>query len=122
MSEVKRWQMECGWAGKGANKDGYMMFPRPEGDYVLHSDYTVLEERVRVLTAALTLARPVLDEELQTLCQSYCPPCKVGEFYDYSELSEPELGYITRTEGALDAVDAVLALPQDARQAQGGAE
>ena len=49
------------------------------------------------LTAALTLARPVLDEALQTLCQSYCPPCKVGEFYDYSELSEPELGYITRT-------------------------
>ena len=60
------------------------------------------------LVQALKLARPVLDEELQSLCTSYCPPCAVGEVYDYSELKEPELGWITETEAALDAVDAAL--------------
>ena len=64
--------------------------------------------RIRKLVAALRLAQPVLDEHLQTLCNSYCPPCEMNEVFDYSELQEPELGWITRTEAALDAVDAAL--------------
>jgi len=32
----------------------------------------------------------------------------VGELFDHSGLCEPELGWITRTEAALDAVDAAL--------------
>ena len=64
--------------------------------------------RIRKLVAALKLAQPVLDEHLQTLCNSYCLTCKAGELFDYSELQEPELGWITATEAALDAVEAAL--------------
>ena len=64
--------------------------------------------RIRKLVAALRLVQPILHEEFQTLCNSYCPPCKVGELFDYSELQEPELGWITATEAALDAVEAAL--------------
>jgi hypothetical protein len=59
--------------------------------------------------AALKLAQPVLDEHLQSLCSSFCRPCEPGEKFDYAGLAEPELGWITKTEAALDAVDAALA-------------
>jgi hypothetical protein len=72
-------------------------------------DYSAHLAAVDGLVKALELARPVLDEELQSLCDSYCPPCKEGETYDYSELQEPELGWIKETETALDAVDAAIA-------------
>jgi len=60
------------------------------------------------MVTALKLAQPVLYAELQGLCESFCPRCQAGEIYDYSELTEPELGWITRTEAALDAVEAAL--------------
>ena len=66
------------------------------------------EQKVSAMRSALELARPVLDEELQTLCTSFCPPCEKGEVYDYSTLKEDERGWIERTEAALDAVEAAL--------------
>ena len=68
-----------------------------------------LEAENKRLKDALKLAQPILDEQLQSLCRSYCLPCEVGETFDYSELKEPELGWITKTEAALDAVDVALA-------------
>jgi len=67
-----------------------------------------LIECIAAKVAALRLAQPVLSEQLQSLCESYCPSCQEGEIYDYSELKQPELGWITQTEAALDAVDAAL--------------
>ena len=64
--------------------------------------------RMRKLVAALRLAQPILDENLQILCNSYCPMCKQGELFDYSRLGEPELTWITKAEAALDAVEAAL--------------
>lgn len=74
----------------------------------LVAEVIAAREAIRKQTAALKLALPVLDEYLQTLCESYCPPCQQGELYDYSELKEPELGWITSAEAALDAVEAAL--------------
>ena len=71
-----------------------------------------LEASLKAAHGALELARPVLDDILQSLCESYCPPCEVGDKYDYSELQEPELGWITRTEAALDAVEAAISPPE----------
>ena len=68
-----------------------------------------LEAENKRLKDALKLAQPILDEQLQSLCDSYCLPCEVGDTFDYSELKEPELGWITKTEAALDAVDVALA-------------
>jgi hypothetical protein len=78
------------------------------GMFVSIHDYNKLAERTEELEAALKLAQPILNDELQYMCESYCPPCEVGELYDYSELKDPELGWITRTEAALDAVDKAL--------------
>ncbi len=78
-----------------------------------HADHAAEVERLEAenkrLKDALKLAQPILDEQLQSLCDSYCLPCEVGDTFDYSELKEPELGWITKTEAALDAVDAALA-------------
>lgn len=70
---------------------------------------STLRTLAKQMAEALELAQPILDDELQSLCRSFCPPCEVGELFDYSGLEESELGYITRTEAALDAVDAALA-------------
>jgi len=75
-------------------------------------------EREKALMEALKLCEPVLDAELTCLCESYCPPCEVGDTYDYSALQEPELGWITTTEAALNAVIAALA-PQPIPGAEG---
>jgi len=64
--------------------------------------------RVKKILGALKLVQPILADELQSRCESYCPPCKVGERYDYSALKEPELGWITGIEAALDAVEAAI--------------
>jgi hypothetical protein len=61
------------------------------------------------LRKALHMAQSELDYEYQTLCSSFCPPCKQGDPYDYSELSPAERADIDRVEAALDAVDAALA-------------
>jgi hypothetical protein len=80
-------------------------------EYMKHWEERTEKAESALATArqALEQAQPILAEELQTLCSSYCPPCKEGELYDYSELKEPELTWITETESALDAVDAALA-------------
>ena len=75
--------------------------------FLLDDIDTLLAENKR-LRDALHLAQPILDDELQTMCGSFCPPCDEGEDFDYSELKEPELGWIRRTEAALDAVEAAL--------------
>lgn len=75
------------------------------------------EKRAKEAADALKLCEPVLDAELTCLCESYCPPCEVGDTYDYSELQEPELGWITTTEAAFNAVIAALA-PQPAPGAE----
>lgn len=56
---------------------------------------------------ALRLSRPILDEYLQMLCRSHCPPCKKGEFFDYSQLEEQEFNWIIEAQDALDAVEAL---------------
>jgi hypothetical protein len=104
--------------------DGYVCKEKKghAGQHVGASDTTVhcWEPRVdpvrEQLMEALKLAQPILDEELQTLCGSFCPPCKDDELFDYSELSEPELGWIARTEAALDAVDAALKLAETQKE------
>jgi hypothetical protein len=72
----------------------------------LMEDYSSL--RNAAMRSALELARPVLDEELQTLCEGLCPPCEQGQVYDYSTLKEDEREWIETAEAALDAVDAAL--------------
>jgi len=72
------------------------------------------------LIAALRLAQPILDEELQCRCWSFCPPCKEGDTYDYSQLSEQERGYIEPLEAALDAVDAALAEAEPQKEKSDG--
>lgn len=63
---------------------------------------------VEAMAQALEKARPILESELQSMCKSYCPPCKEGDVFDYSKLKQPELGWITATEEALDNTDAAL--------------
>lgn len=63
---------------------------------------------VEAMAQALEKARPILESELQSMCESYCPPCKEGDVFDYSKLKQPELGWITATEEALDNTDAAL--------------
>jgi Restriction alleviation protein Lar len=75
---------------------------------VLQSADNALQQQLAAMRSALELARPVLDEELQQLCSSFCPPCEEGEVYDYSTLKEDERAWIERAEAALDAVEAAL--------------
>jgi hypothetical protein len=75
----------------------------------LTAELARLKQQVEQLRSALALARPVLDDELQSMCESFCPPCEEGEVYDYSELSPQEKQWVTVCEAALDAADAALA-------------
>ena len=67
-------------------------------------NYRIIKE----MYDALKLAQPVLDDHLQSLCNSFCPPCKPGEKFDYTGIERPELEWIMTTEAALDAVDDAL--------------
>jgi hypothetical protein len=75
---------------------------------LLLAELAALRASHEELRKAMELAQPVIEEELQTLCFSYCPPCEEGQVFDYSELKEPELSQITRTEAALGAIAAAL--------------
>ena len=72
-----------------------------------------LIESAPEMLEALEKAQPILDENLQSLCNSFCVPCEPGEKFDYTGLAEPELGWITKAEAALDAVEAAIKLAKE---------